>query len=80
MTIKLIDLVQNNAKAYFLFYRSGNLWYRIDNNEIHFEFPIPISECGDAVFPYEEKALLLMRYIRNQLNLIESAKQEITEK
>lgn len=74
--MKLIDIVKGNAKAHFTFYRCGNLWYKTDCG---FEFPVPIQDCGDAVFLNEDKAILFMRYIHRQLEMIKQAKQEIQE-
>ncbi len=50
----------------FLFYRRGELHYRTDTG---LEFVVPIDDCGDATFLAQDKSLLLMRYIRKQLDL-----------
>ena len=42
-TIK--EMVMNNQKVTFRFYRDGQLWYA---TECGFEFPVPISEPGKA--------------------------------
>lgn len=57
----------------FLFYRKGELWYKTENN---FEFPVPVDDCGDAVFASKDKAMLFMRWIRKHLANIEAAKHE----
>ena len=64
MNIK--ELVKNN-KVRFLFYRDGNLWYEVI--EKGYEFPVPISDIGNATFLAEDKAILFMRYIRKHLEL-----------
>ncbi len=74
MSIKLIDMVKGDAFVHFLFYRLDNLWYKTDSG---FEFPVPIRDCGDAVFLNHDKAILFMKYIRRQLELIEQGKEEI---
>lgn len=60
----MIDIkraVSENRVARFQFYRDGSLWYSTEFGE---EFPVPISDIGTATFPRNEKALLLMRYMR----------------
>ena len=68
-TIK--EMVQNDQRFTFEFYRSGNLWY---STESGFEFPVPISDAGNATFKKEDRAMLFMRYIRKHLKLEEEAK------
>lgn len=55
----------------FSFYKEGELWY---TTECGFEFPVPISDTGTGIFNSEDKALLFMRWIRKQINVIEEAK------
>jgi hypothetical protein len=50
----------------FTRYRQGNLYYQTEDG---FEFPVPLEDIGDATFLAEDKALLLMRYIRKVLAL-----------
>jgi len=69
MSIK--DMVKNK-KVTFMFYREGELWY---TTECGFEFPIPISDTGNAYFNKEDKAILFMRWIRKHMDLIEDAKE-----
>ena len=59
MNIK--DIVGNKQKAYFMYYRKGELWYKTDND---FIFPIPINDTGDGQFNATDKAMIFMRYIR----------------
>ena len=58
------DLVKNNKVANFIYYSEGNLYYE---TECGFVFPVPITDVGDGVFNASERAMLLMRYIRKQL-------------
>ena len=67
MNIK--DLVKGKT-AKFVFYRDHQLFYEIDN----FQFPVPIEDAKGTHFNAEEKAILLMRYIRKHLANIERAK------
>lgn len=64
----LKEMVSENRKANFIYYRDGNLWYKTEVGD--FEFPVPTEDIGNATFPAQEKALLLMRYIRKHLQLI----------
>ena len=73
MILNLKDIVKDGKKANFIFYRQKELWYK---TECGFEFPVPIEDAGDGVFQVEEKALLLMRYIRKHLDMLEKARQE----
>ena len=40
---------------------AGNMWYKTEFGET---FPVPIEDMGEATFHCDEKALLLMRYMR----------------
>lgn len=71
-TSKLKEMVWKNKKVFFRFYRDQTLWYV---TECGFEFPVPISDIGNATFLHEDKALLFMRYIRKHLDLHEEAKK-----
>lgn len=64
-TIK--QMVENNQRVRFRFYRDGQLWYA---TECGFEFPVPISEAGTATFLAEDKAILFMRYIRKYMEFL----------
>lgn len=68
--MKIKDIVKNQ-NAHFVFYRDQSLFYETDNG---FQFPVPVSDAGSATFNQEEKAILLMRYIRKHLARTEAAK------
>ncbi len=70
MTINIKDLVKNQ-NAHFVFYRDQSLFYETDNG---FQFPVPIDDAGSATLNQEEKAILLMRYIRKHLERTQAAK------
>ena len=70
MNIK--ELVKNQ-NAHFVFYRDESLFYETDNG---FQFSIPIADAGSATFNSEEKAILLMRYIRKHIERTDSARDE----
>lgn len=75
----LKTLVSGSNRVRFLHYRKGELWYGVEKEGDRygvsyerqwrrlFEFPVPISDCGDATFLAQDKALLFMRYIRKHL-------------
>lgn len=71
------EMVSDSKKVSFLFYRLNELWYE---TETGFKFPVPISDTGDGVFNYEEKAILLMRYIRKHVKFLEDAEKEAQAK
>jgi hypothetical protein len=67
-TIK--EMVRNNQKVTFKFYRDGQLWYA---TECGFEFPVPIAEAGTATFLAEDRAILFMRYIRKHMEYLKKS-------
>lgn len=67
------DMVKDNKKVRFSFYRDGQLFYRTESG---FEFPVPIDDIGNATFLAEDKAILFMRYIRKHLKAINDARAE----
>lgn len=73
-TVKLIDLVRDNKKVRFEYYRDKEFWYR---HEDGFLFPIALKEVDDpasrATLPAEEKAIYFMRWMKKY---IEAAKKE----
>lgn len=73
MNIK--DMVKDNKRVTFVFYRENELWYK---TECGFEFPVPISDVGNATMLASDKALLFMRYIRKHIEMIESARVSAT--
>jgi hypothetical protein len=68
----LKEMINNNQKVRFAFYRDGNLWYE---TECGFRFPVPIAEAGTATFAAEDRAILFMRYIRKQAATVEEARR-----
>jgi hypothetical protein len=69
-TRSIKEMVKNNQKVRFRFFRDGQLWYGTDCG---FEFPVPISEAGTATFLAEDKAILFMRYIRKHLEFLKES-------
>jgi len=67
------DMVKDNKKVRFSFYRDRQLFYRTESG---FEFPVPIDDIGNATFLAEDKAILFMRYIRKHLKTIDDARAE----
>lgn len=80
---RLKAFVGNNNVANFEKYFDGQLWYKVSySTQTEGEtliFPVPTSDIGSATFHAQEKALLLMRYIRKHLEEIENARQEATK-
>ena len=69
---KLIDLVKDNKKVKFLFYRDCTFYYEQEDG---FIFPISLEEAnvGRATFLAEDKAIYFMRWMKKY---IESCKTE----
>ena len=66
------EMIVNNQKVCFCFYRDGNLWYE---TECGFHFPVPVAEAGTATFTAEDRAILFMRYIRKQMEHVDEARR-----
>lgn len=56
------------GKVTFEKYQKGELFYKTETGLV---FPVPISDCGDAAFLKEDKAMLFMRYIRKHLENVQ---------
>ncbi len=67
--MKILDIVKDQNAI--VFYRDRALFYETDTG---FRFPVPIEDAGSATFNREEKAILLMRYIRKHLQNVEDAR------
>ena len=72
-TRSIKDMVKDNQKVSFLFYRDGQLWYA---TECGFEFPVPIAEAGTATFLAQDRAMLFMRYIRKYTEYLQKSRLE----
>jgi hypothetical protein len=57
------DMIKDNKKVHFDFYRKGVLYYK---TECGFQFRVPIEDCGDGVFLSEDRAIMFMRYINKE--------------
>lgn len=67
MSYNIKDMVKDNKRVKFCYYKHGELFYK---TECGFMFPVPISDTGDGTFLDEDKAMLFMRYIRKQIEAI----------
>jgi hypothetical protein len=74
MNIK--EMVAEGRKVRFLRYKLGELWYI---TETCFEFPVPVTDCGDGTFLAEDRAILFMRYIRKHVAYLRDAKSSHDE-
>jgi len=68
----LTEMVRPGQNVTFQFYRERELWYRTDTG---FEFPVPISDAGTAVFNAHDHAILFMRWIRKHIKMLEEARR-----
>ena len=64
--LTLKEMVSKNKKVRFVFFHEKALHYKTEDG---FIFPVPIDDVGSATFNAEEKAILLMRYIRKHREL-----------
>jgi len=71
MTLK--DMIKDQKKVHFSFYRDMELWYMTEDG---FEFPVPIKEVGNATFMAQDKAILFMRYIRKHMEMLDQVRKE----
>lgn len=67
MSYNIKEMVRDNKRVKFCYYKHGELFYI---TECGFMFPVPISDTGDGTFLAEDKAMLFMRYIRKQIEAI----------
>jgi len=66
--MSITDMVRDNAKVSFEYFRDDKLWYKTEVGG--FLFPVPVGEIGSATFKKEDKAMLFMRYIRKYQDAI----------
>jgi hypothetical protein len=66
MDLNLKEIIKNNIVR-FSHYRASYLYYHITVNELTYSFPVPIEDIGDATFLNEDKAIIMMRYIRKAI-------------
>lgn len=67
MNLTVKEIVKDN-RVYFSHYRAGYLYYTVTVNEQKYSFPVPIEDIGDATFMNEDKAIIMMRYIRKAVD------------
>jgi hypothetical protein len=71
--LSLNDMVKDNKQVSFLRFKAGELWYRTEDG---FDFPVPVADVGNATMLAQDKALLFMRHIRRQIDLLNRARIE----
>ena len=69
--LSLKYMVEDNKQVSFVHFKEGELWYRTEDG---FDFPVPVADVGNATMLARDKALLFMRYIRRQIDLINRAR------
>lgn len=65
--MKTLKEMVENKKVKFEYYRDKELWYSTEDG---FKFPVPIEDIGTGVFKAEDKAILFMRWIRKQQEVL----------
>lgn len=63
-------------KVKFVHYCLGEMVYQ---TECGFQFPVPTSDTGNGFFLAEDKAITFMRWIRKEVNRIETEQKQIAE-
>lgn len=66
MAISLKTIVKDNT-VFFSHYRASHLYYTVVVENQKYIFPVPIEDIGDATFLNQDKAMILMRYIRKAI-------------
>jgi len=67
ITVKDLKQIVKGNQAQFSHYRAGHLYYNVPVEGEQFSFPVPIEDVGDATFLNQDKAIIMMRYIRKAL-------------
>ncbi len=75
MKYTLKQLVSNNEKSDFVYYRDGELIYKTRLGG--FEYPVPISDIENATYNTVMKSLHMMRYIRKQIKFLDDCKNKL---
>jgi hypothetical protein len=68
MPMDIKTIVKNN-RVRFLRYRQGIAYYgvTVPQEGQSYQFPVPLEDIGDATLLAEDKAIVLMRYIRKAI-------------
>jgi hypothetical protein len=68
--VKLIDLVRDNKKVRFSYYRDKEFWYEHEDGLV---FPVALSEVDNpasrATLLAEDKAIYFMRWIKKYIEV-----------
>ena len=67
----LKDRVSKGKVVKFIRFQNNELWYQCEDG---FEFPIHVSDTGNAEFKNQDAALFFMRWIRKHMEMIEQAR------
>lgn len=67
MKMKIKDIVKNNVVR-FSHYRAKILYYNVDVDGVTYMFPVPIEGVDNATMLNEDKAMIMMRFIRKSLD------------
>ena len=64
--MKLLDIVKDNV-VNFDFLRANVAYYKVKVDNVYYRFPVPLEDIGDASLFSEDKAIIMMRYIRRAI-------------
>lgn len=60
------EIVKGN-KAVFSYYKSSIMYYSVQVDDIKYTFPVYLEDIKDTELRREEKAIMLMRYVRKAI-------------
>lgn len=63
----ITEIVKGNT-ANFSYYRAGVMYYSILVEDLTYTFPVYLDDIGDATLNNQEKAIMLMRYVRRAIS------------
>lgn len=63
----ITEIVKGN-QAVFSHYRAGIMYYSVTVDDSTYTFPVYLDDIADATLHKEEKAIMLMRYVRKAIN------------
>lgn len=65
---------EGSKLVFFRYYHDGQLWYKTDFDEM---FPVPIDDVGAATLHINQKAIMMMRYMRRWNKTCQEGKADV---
>ncbi len=67
MNMNIKDIIKDNTVR-FDFLRAGVAYYKVSVDGVDYRFPVRLDDVGDATLLSEDKAIMLMRWIRKAIS------------